>query len=72
MKNKSDKELFSNLFKNAQQTYNDQKLEMYTYSSTWKFGCFKVTKSDAEKVYHGEGPMMIKFKDTPPRVIETF
>lgn len=59
--------MLKEVFKNAEQRLNDQKLELFTYSSTWKLGCFKVTSIDADKVYHGKGPMIIKFKETPTK-----
>lgn len=64
-----EKQHFKEVFKNSEQKLNDQKLEFFTYSSTWKFGCVKVRSGEADKVYHGDGPIIIKFKDTPAKVI---
>lgn len=67
-KKNKEKEVFSEVFKNSEQKFNDQKLEFFTYESTWKMGISKVTSGDTEKIYHGEGPIIIKFKDTPAKV----
>ena len=68
IKNNIDKEKFRHVFRNSEQKLNDQKLEFFTYDSTWKLGSLKGTSRDVEKVYHGEGPMIINFKDTPSLV----
>lgn len=52
----------------AVQKYNDQKLEFFTYSSGMKLGFEKISGGLADKIYHGSGPMIITFKDTPERV----
>jgi hypothetical protein len=52
----------------SEQNYNDQKLEFFTYSSGFKLGFEKIFTGRADKVYHGPGPILIKFKDTPERV----
>jgi hypothetical protein len=68
----NDKEHFREVFKNTEQKLNDQKLEFFTYTSTWKAGCFKVRAGEAEKVYHGTCPIILKFKETPPKVTHKF
>ena len=67
-KNEIDKQKFREIFKNSEQKFNDQKLEFFTYTSTWKLGCLKVASSDAEKIYHGGTPIIINFKETPSKV----
>ena len=52
----------------SEQSMNDQKLEFFTYSSGFKLGCEKLFTGRADKVYHGPGPILIKFKDTPEKV----
>jgi hypothetical protein len=54
---KRDMEIFNKAFKKSTQSINDQKLEIFTYSSIneIKRGC-------KEKIYHGEGPFILKFK----------
>jgi hypothetical protein len=52
----------------SEQCMNDQKLEFFTYSSGFKLGCEKLFTGRADKVYHGPGPILIKFKDTPEKV----
>ena len=53
---------------NSEQSMNDQKLEFFTYSSGFALGCEKLFTGRADKVYHGPGPIMINFKDTPEKV----
>lgn len=60
---------FSNDLIANEQSYNDKKLEFFTYSSGLKLGLEKVFNGLADKVYQGLGPMLIKFKETPERVI---
>lgn len=48
-----------------QQSFNDQKLEFFTYDSGLTIGMEKVVTGLADKVYSGEGPILITFKDTP-------
>ncbi len=68
MKKENDKKMFDEVFKNSEQKMNDQKLEFFTYSSTWKLGCLKVSSSNADKVYHGPAPVILNFKETPAKV----
>jgi hypothetical protein len=53
----------------AEQMYNDGKLEFFTYSSGLKIGFEKIATGQADKVHHGSGPFVIKFKPTPEKVI---
>lgn len=48
-----------------QQSFNDQKLEFFTYDNGLTVGMEKVVTGLADKVYSGAGPILIKFKDTP-------
>lgn len=50
------------------QCFNDKKLECITYSHCLKLGLEKIVPGLADKVYHGPGPILIKFKETPERV----
>lgn len=47
------------------QSYNDRKLEFFTYTSGLSLAMEKVFTGQANKLYHGEGPFMIIFKETP-------
>lgn len=55
--------------KNATQSFNDQKLEIFTYSSGFKLGFEKVFTGQADKLHQGSGPFIVAFKPTPERVI---
>ncbi len=65
---KSETRTLSLMLENAQQNYNDQKLEFFCYSSPLKVGLEKIATGQADKVYHGKGPILIEFKPTPERV----
>ena len=65
---KIDTNYIENKLSNSEQRLNDQKLEFFTYSSGFKLGFEKLFTGRADKVYHGPGPILIKFKDTPERV----
>jgi hypothetical protein len=54
--------------KNATQSFNDQKLEFFTYSNGFKLGFEKIMTGQADKIHQGTGPFIIKFKPTPDRV----
>jgi hypothetical protein len=56
------------LLEQSKQCYNDQKLEFFSYSSGLKVGFEKIATGQADKIYHGPGPIQIQFKDTPERV----
>ena len=53
---------------NIEQKFNDMKLEFFTFSHTLSAGIEKIAPGQAQKVYHGPGPIIINFKDTPERV----
>lgn len=57
---KNDIEMFNNAFGNSSQCFSDRKLEFYTYNSVIDIG-----NSQKDKIYHGEGPFLLKFKPTP-------
>jgi len=65
---KVETETLGNKLTFSEQNYNDQKLEFFTYSSGFKLGFEKIFTGRADKVYHGPGPILIKFKDTPEKV----
>lgn len=66
---KAETKNLENLLKDVEQSFNDQKLEFFTYSSGLKIGFEKISTGQADKVYHGPGPIVVKFKDTPERVL---
>ncbi len=49
------------------QRLDDQKLEFFTYSSGLKVGFEKISTGMADKVYHGNGPVIITFLPTPEK-----
>ena len=55
---------FSDLIK-SEQNYSDGKLECFTYEHGALLAIERFIKGNARKVYHGEGPFLIKFKDIP-------
>jgi hypothetical protein len=54
------------VFDKSEQKFNDQKLEFFT--ETRGINCCGKA-SNINKIYHGPSPIIIKFKDTPARVI---
>jgi hypothetical protein len=52
------------VFKNSEQRFDDKKLEFFTFDSDWNFTNAKM----ANKLYHGNGPFIINFKETPLKV----
>ena len=54
---KRDMEIFNQAFKKSTQSINDQKLEIFTYSSI-----YEIKSGNKDKIYHGEGPFVLKFK----------
>jgi hypothetical protein len=54
-----------NQLKEAQQSFNDQKLEFFTYSSGLKLGFEKIITGLADKIHHGHGPFIVKFRPIP-------
>lgn len=65
---KEDTKQISDNLKNMEQRYDDQKLEFFSYSSGLKVGWEKISSGQADKIYHGDGPILIQFKETPERV----
>jgi diacylglycerol kinase (ATP) len=52
------------------QEFDDKKLEVFTFDNGFKTGFEKVIGGFAKKIYHGRGPMEIKFLDTPKFIEE--
>ena len=48
---------------NAEQKIDDRKLEFFTYDNGFETGIEKIFGGMAKKLYHGCGPVLIKFKD---------
>jgi hypothetical protein len=46
----------------GEQRFDDGKLEFLTYQKEILIGLEKISSGNAEKVYHGKGPIIIKFK----------
>lgn len=55
---------FHEVFKSAEQKFDDKKLEFFSFDSEWKIG----NPNNANKLYHGSGPFVINFRETPPKV----
>ena len=53
----------------VQQCLNDQKLEVFSYSSGLKVGLEKISTGQADKIHHGKGPYVVEFKNL--RNVET-
>ena len=47
------------------QKFDDKKLEVFTFDNGFETGFEKVIGGFAKKIYHGRGPMEVKFLDTP-------
>ena len=65
---KEENKVLSDYLHESKQSYNDQKLEFFRYSSGLKLGFAKIAPGQADKLYHGPGPILIKFKETPEKV----
>lgn len=66
--NKETKRKYTNKLKkmaDEKQRFDDKKLEVFTFDNGFKTGFEKVIGGFAKKIYHGRGPMEIKFLDTP-------
>ena len=48
-----------------QQKFDDKMLEVFTFDNGLETGLEKIISGQAKKIYHGRGPMEIKFKETP-------
>ena len=63
-----DKKKYENKIKTMDyenQKLDDKKLEVFTFESGFQTGLEKVSGGHANKLYHGRGPMEIKFFETP-------
>lgn len=47
------------------QKYNDKMLEVFTFQNGFETGLEKLIRGLAKKIYHGRGPIEVKFFDTP-------
>ena len=47
------------------QKFDDKQLEVFTFDNGIETGFEKIRSGHAKKLYHGSGPMEIKFLDTP-------
>jgi len=47
------------------QRFDDKMLEVFTFDNGFETGFEKVYRGLAKKLYHGRGPMEVKFSDTP-------
>ncbi len=66
---KNKKENYLNKVKKmikAKQKIDDKKLEFFTYDNGFESGIDKIIGGMANKLYHGCGPVLIKFKDITP------
>ena len=50
---------------NTRQRFDDKMLEVFTFDNGFETGLEKVVRGLAKKIYHGRGPMEVKFLDTP-------
>ena len=50
---------------NQEQKLDDHKLEIFSFDSGLQTGFEKVFGGLAKKLYHGGGPIILKFKPTP-------
>ena len=50
------------------QKFDDKMLEVFTFDNGFKTGFEKVIGGFAKKIYHGRGPMEVKFLETPKYV----
>lgn len=48
-----------------EQRYDDKKIEFFTYESGISMALEKVARGQANKVYQGEGPVLMTFKENP-------
>ena len=49
----------------SKQRFDDKMLEVFTFDNGFETGLEKLIRGLAKKVYHGRGPMEVKFLDTP-------
>ena len=50
---------------NNKQLFDDKMLEVFTFDNGFETGLEKIIRGQAKKIYHGRGPIEIKFFDTP-------
>ena len=50
---------------NSIQKLDDKMLEVFTFDNGLETGLEKVYRGLAKKIYHGKGPMEVKFVETP-------
>ena len=62
---KEEKKLRQSIGVGNTQAFNDKKLEFFTYENGITIGMEKVITGLADKIYSGDGPILINFKDTP-------
>ncbi len=53
------------MFANSEQKLNDKKLEFLTYSSGLSLALEKIITGHGDRIYHGGGPIILNFKETP-------
>lgn len=46
----------------GEQRFDDGKLEFFTYQKEILIGMEKLSTGNADKIYHGKGPIIMKFK----------
>ena len=59
-----EEDFLKEIFKNSEQKFDDKKLEFFSFDNDWNFSNAK----SANKLYHGSGPFVINFRDTPLKV----
>ena len=65
---KKEKKIYTEKLKemaDEKQKYNDKKIEVFTFDNGFETGFEKVIGGFAKKIYHGRGPMELKFLETP-------
>ena len=66
--NGNDKQKYNNkliAMDSNQQKFDDKMLEVFTFDNGLETGLEKIISGQAKKIYHGRGPMEIKFIKTP-------
>lgn len=66
-KNELEKKEFKEVIE-GEQSINDGKLEFFTFQSGMSYDIEGIISGLADKIYHGSGPVVIKFKETPSKV----
>ena len=52
------------------QEFDDKKLEVFTFDNGFETGFEKIIRGLAKKIYHGRGPIEVKFVETPKYIKE--